>query len=179
VDEVALRAWTDADYPLLVALLGDPAMTRFIGGPESDEKLRSRHERYLRIDQSGTGRVFVITVGPEATPAGWVGYWESEVRGATQWEIGWSVLPAFQGRGLATRGSELAIARAAAEGRYRFIHAWPSVDNAPSNAVCRRLGMTLVASAEVEYPPGTFMLANNWRLELSGSARGHGPDPTA
>lgn len=35
--------------------------------------------------------------GPDAEAVGWVGYWESEWRGETVWECGWSVLPEAQG----------------------------------------------------------------------------------
>jgi hypothetical protein len=40
------------------------------------------------------------------------------------------------------------------------------VDNAASNAICRKLGFTLVEACEFEYPPGHFMRCNDWRLEL-------------
>jgi RimJ/RimL family protein N-acetyltransferase len=52
-------------------------------------------------------------------------------------------------------------------GGHRFVHAYPSVDNGPSNAVCRKLGFTLLGSSEVEYPKGAFMLCNDWRLDLT------------
>ena len=47
------------------------------------------------------------------------------------------------------------------------MHAFPSVENAPSNAVCRRLGFELVEECESEYPPGTPMRCNDWRLDLA------------
>lgn len=164
--EVGLRAWTDDDLPLLRGLLGDPAMMTHLGGPESEEKLLARHARYLKVDESGTGRVFVITVGPERTAAGWVGYWVSEWHGEPAWETGWSVLPAFQGRGLASGGAALALEAAAAEGRYRFVYAFPAVENGPSNAVCAKLGMEMLGSESLEYPPGTWMECAIWRREL-------------
>jgi len=45
--DVDLRLWSEADLPLLRPLLGDPEMTVFLGGPESEQKLSERHERYL------------------------------------------------------------------------------------------------------------------------------------
>ena len=44
--------------------------------------------------------------------------------------------------------------------------AYPSVDNPPSNAICRKLGFTLVEAREFEYPTGHFMQCNVWRLDL-------------
>ena len=167
--EVNLRAWTEDDLPLLRGLLGDPAMTTYLGGPESEEKLLARHARYLGVDESGKGRVFVITAGPERTAVGWVGYWESSWHDEPAWETGWSVLPEFQGRGLATRGAALALETAAVDGRYRFVYAFPAVENGPSNGVCARLGFEMVGSETLEYPPGTPMECAIWRRELSPS----------
>jgi RimJ/RimL family protein N-acetyltransferase len=42
----------------------------------------------------------------------------------------------------------------------------PSVDNAPSNALCRKLGFTLLGPHEFEYPKGSWMQCNDWRLDL-------------
>jgi RimJ/RimL family protein N-acetyltransferase len=164
--EVGLRAWTDEDLPLLRGLLGDPGMMTYLGGPESEEKLVARHARYLAIDSSGTGRVFVITIGPERTAAGWVGYWQTTWHDEPAWETGWSVLPAFQGHGLASRGAALALEAAADEGRYRFVYAFPAVENGPSNGVCAKLGFDKVGSESLEYPPGTWMECAIWRREL-------------
>jgi RimJ/RimL family protein N-acetyltransferase len=58
------------------------------------------------------------------------------------------------------------IERARLENRYRFLHAFPAVDNAPSNAICRKLGFALLEAHEFEYPPGQVMVCNDWRLDL-------------
>ena len=49
----------------------------------------------------------------------------------------------------------------------RFLHAFPSVANAPSNAICRKVGFTLIEACHVEYPPGHVMRCNDWRLDLA------------
>jgi RimJ/RimL family protein N-acetyltransferase len=46
------------------------------------------------------------------------------------------------------------------------MHAFPNVDNAPSNAICRKLGFELLEALEFEYPKGHFMTCNDWRLYL-------------
>jgi RimJ/RimL family protein N-acetyltransferase len=46
------------------------------------------------------------------------------------------------------------------------MHAFPAVGNAPSNAVCDRLGFALLGEVEVEYPPASMMTCNDWRLDL-------------
>jgi len=76
------------------------------------------------------------------------------------------VIPAFQGRGIAGAGTALVIEMAHSERTHRFMYAYPSVDNPPSNAICRKLGFTLLEAEEFEYPPGNRMRCNVWRLDL-------------
>jgi RimJ/RimL family protein N-acetyltransferase len=160
---VRIDPWSPGDLPLLEKLLGDPAMMRHLGGPESPEKIADRQARYERAG-SDQFRIVDVTTG-EAV--GWVGYWERDWSDRRVYEVGWSVLPAFQGRGIAVAATAQAIARASAARACRFMHAFPAVANAPSNAICRRLGFTLLGPNEFEYPPGNLMLCNDWRLDLS------------
>ena len=79
-----------------------------------------------------TGAVTVRIVEPETGEGvGWVGYWHREWRESEVFEIGWAVAPERQGRGLAGAATALMIAIARAEREPRFMHAYPSVDNAP------------------------------------------------
>jgi RimJ/RimL family protein N-acetyltransferase len=166
--DCTLRPWSNQDLPILERLRGDPAMNKHLGGPETPGKIRERHERYRAMGDTREGRMFVFVVGPAAESAGSVGYREREWRGELVWEMGWSVLPEFQGRGLATRAVAAAIERARAERKHRFVHALPSVENLPSNAVCPRVGFTLLGGVQFEYPPGQFMRSNDWSFDLSG-----------
>jgi RimJ/RimL family protein N-acetyltransferase len=163
---VHIEGWDEGDLPLLEALLGDPAMTEHLGGPESPEKLADRQRRYERLPEGGTGRMFKIVDDATGEAVGSVGYWERAWRGEDVYETGWSVLPAFQGRGIAGAATEQAIAVARSERKHRYLHAFPSVENAPSNAICRKLGFTLLGEHEFEYPPGNIMRCNDWRLDL-------------
>jgi RimJ/RimL family protein N-acetyltransferase len=149
--------------------MGDPAMTEHLGGPESSEKIAERHARYLRASNSNS-RMFKIVDEATGDAAGSVGYWERDWRGGQVYETGWSVLPGFQGRGVAALATALVIDAAKAERKHRFLHAFPSIHNAPSNAICRKLGFALLEEVEFEYPKGSFMRCNDWRLDLFASA---------
>ena len=46
------------------------------------------------------------------------------------------------------------------------MHAFPAVDNLASNAMCRKLGFTLLEEYEVEFPPGNLLRCNDWQLDL-------------
>lgn len=137
-------------------------MTEHVGGPESAEKIAERQARY----QVPGSRQYRIVVDGE--DAGWVGYWEREWLGEKVWETGWSVLPGFQGRGVASEATRKLIEIARTETRLRYFHAYPSVDNAPSNAICRKVGFELMGDYEFEYPKGNIMRCNDWRYDLLG-----------
>jgi len=163
---VRIESWGEGDLALLKKLLGDPAMTEHLGGPESDEQLVERHARYLRLADTSRDRMFKIIHEASGEAIGSVGYWERTWHDEQIYEIGWSVLPAFQGRGIASAATTQALSQARRDGLHQFVHAFPSVDNPPSNAICRKLGFTLVEECEFEYPKGSFMRCNDWRLDL-------------
>jgi hypothetical protein len=48
------------------------------------------------------------------------------------------------------------------QGRYERL----DIENAPSNAICRRLGFELLRACEFEFPKGHFMACNDWCLDL-------------
>ena len=156
--DVRIEPWGPGDFALLEAL-NVPAMTKHLGGPESPEKLADRQRRYEPAD-SGMFRIVF-----DGQSVGSVGFWEREWRDEQVYELGWLVVPEFQGRGIAGRATELVLAIVRAEGRLRFAHAFPAVDNAPSNAICRKLGFTLLGAHDFEYR-GSVMRCNDWRLEL-------------
>ena len=156
-----IEPWGTGDLALLEQLLGDPAMMEHLGGPESAQKIAERQGRY---EQPGSGMFKIVCAGEDC---GSVGFWEREWRDRTVYEAGWSVIPAFQGRGIAGAATALVLARAREGGEHQFVHAFPAVDNPPSNAICRRLGFTLLEACRFEYPPGNWMRCNDWQLDLS------------
>jgi RimJ/RimL family protein N-acetyltransferase len=165
--QIELRPWSAEDLPLLERLMGDPVMTEHLGGPESPDKIRDRHARYVALpEQPGNNRMFVIVVGPDKTPAGSIGYWEKEWRGEQVLETGWSVLPEYQGQGIATTATVLLVERLRASGTRCSLHAYPSVDNPPSNAICRKAGFTFRGEYDFEYPPGHPIRCNDWSIDV-------------
>ena len=144
--------------------MGDPRMTEHLGGPESPEKLRERQARYERLEEGD--RMFKIVDVESGADVSSLGYWTKEWCDEQAYEIGWMVLPEFQGRGIAFAATAQAIALAKCDARHPFMHAFPNIDNAPSNAICRKLGFELLEACEFEFPKGHFMTCNDWRLDL-------------
>jgi len=44
-------------------------------------------------------------------------------------------------------------------------HVMEAIRNAPSNAICRKVGMRLVGASEFEYPTGHWMTCNDWVID--------------
>lgn len=158
--DVRLRIWSDEDLGLLVRA-NAPEMKEHLGGPEPDDKVVDRHRRYLALTG---GRMYAVLADGE--PVGGIGFWEKAWRDEPVYETGWNVLPEHQGRGIAVAAARLVVEEARAYGGRDSLHAFPHVDNAASNAVCERAGFTLVGAFDFEYPPGTHLRCNDWRIAL-------------
>jgi len=155
-----IEPWPRGRVDVLTALLADPVMMEHLGGPETPERIAKRQADYER---PGSGQYAIVADGE---PVGWVGHWEREWRGGRVLEIGWSVIPSYQGRGLASAATAEALERARVESALRHVHAFPAADNGPSNGICRKVGFELLETLEFEYPKGTFMQCNDWRYDL-------------
>ncbi|MFE7845400.1 GNAT family N-acetyltransferase [Microbacterium sp. NPDC057407] len=160
---ITLVPWSEHDLPVLERA-NTPEMTVHLGGPETGEQVRERHERYLRLNASGEARMFRIDVDGE--PAGAIGYWSTQHEGAPVFEAGWSVEPRFQGRGVAAGALRRLTHLVAADGRRHLLVAYPGVDNAASNALCRRAGFELRGSGVQPWRGGELRY-NVWALDVS------------
>jgi RimJ/RimL family protein N-acetyltransferase len=169
---VRIEPWGKGDLALLRAV-NAPEMTQHLGGPEIEEKVVARHHRYVALNEGEKARMFRIVASADEASVGSVGYWDHEWNGATVAEVGWMVLPPFQGRGIAVAAMRLLIDVVRAGRRYQRIHAFPNVENAASNAVCRRLGFTHLGEVDFEYPKGNPIRSQDWCLDLAQAPATH------
>ena len=156
-----LEAWSETGLEIL-RRQNTPEMTKHVGGPETAQAILDRQQRYLHLT---AGEVLIIRLGSEAI--GSIGYWEREWDGEAVYETGYAIFPEFGGHGYASAALGLVAQRAAARGTRRWLHAFPHVDHAASNAVCRKAGFELLGEVPFEYPKGTWLPSNDWRLDLS------------
>ena len=129
---MTIEPWGKDDLPLLERLMSDPRMTEHLGGPETPEKIRERQGRYERAEAGD--RMFKIVDPASGAAVGSVGYWDKEWRDKHVYEVGWMVLPEFQGRRIAVAATAQAIELARQDRKHLWMHAFPNVENAPSNA---------------------------------------------
>ena len=160
---VRLDQWT-ADSLELLERSNVPAMMTHLGGPETAEQLVTRHERYLGYWSTDPQGAWTFRIMWAGEAIGGLSYWRLEPE---EFEIGWAVVPEYQGRGLARAAVEAAIDDMRRRGHHGLLHATPSVENAASNALAKSLGFTLAEVVEIEYPPGHPMTANDWVLRVA------------
>jgi RimJ/RimL family protein N-acetyltransferase len=162
---VTLRDLSLDDMPLYEAIYLDPEMMREVGGPRPREGLAEKLAEDVAAHQAGEVWIHVIVPpdDPEAA-AGSVPVWRQSTDAEDHDEIGWMVLPRYQGRGFARDAVRQVLDRARSTGRWNVLNAFPSVTNAPSNAICRSLGFTLLG--EIEVVREHTLRCNHWRLDL-------------
>lgn len=154
------------DLSLYESLYCDPRMMAHLGGVWPKERMPQKLRSVLETVEAGTAWVFKIIPDEDAaSAAGIVCIWENSWRGESIDEIGWMILPAFQGRGLATKAVRAILDKARSERRWNVIRAFPSTINAPSNAICRKMGFSFIEECDLEWD-GHTLRCNHWRLDL-------------
>lgn len=168
--DIELRPWSDDDLALLHRA-NTPELMDQLGGPENDEQVLARHERYLRMHREGTGHQFRIVIPGYPEGVGMVGYWQHDWHGEPALESGWSVEAEYRGQGIAPAAVIVMLDTARADGEVLPMHAYPRVDNPPSNAVCRKAGFRLLGEEAFEVKPGLVLRTNDWVVDLASPPR--------
>ncbi|GAA1847400.1 GNAT family N-acetyltransferase [Agromyces salentinus] len=166
--DVTLVPWSADDLDLL-RRANTPELMDQMGGPETDEQVIARHEKYQRLWREGTGFQFRIVIPGHPEGVGIVGYWELAHGDEPAFESGWSVEAEYRGLGIAPAAVLAMFAAVRARGDVRPVHAYPRVDNPASNAVCRKAGFTLLGPVEFEVTPGRVLHTNDWVHDLSAA----------
>jgi RimJ/RimL family protein N-acetyltransferase len=159
-----LIPYSDEDSGLVEELECDPNTMSELGGPVTREQIPEIHARRLRTVAEGEW-YFKIVPDPGGPAAGTIGIWSATWQGDRIHETGWMVLPAFQGKGIASRALGEILSMARADGRFQRIHAFPSVTNGPSNALCGKFGFELTGVTDFDYR-GAQLRVNVWELAM-------------
>jgi RimJ/RimL family protein N-acetyltransferase len=158
-----LRDVEPGDVDAYVRMRCDPVMMAELGGPMPREGIEDKVARDVGAVAAGSDWVKMI-VPDEAAPdvvAGNVALWSHHEGGAPVSEIGWMVLPEFQGRGLGKRAVRMLLELARDDGRWGLVHAFPATSNAPSNGICRSLGFRFAGEQDVTFA-GRVLRSNHW-----------------
>ena len=156
---------TPEDEDLTVRLESDPQMMRHIGGPRPEADVRATHKRRLALMEKGEAHMYKIVAGDSGEVLGTIGFWKIDWVGPQAYEMGWMVLPKHQGKGVATEAARLLLSQAHSNPEVRYIHAYPAVTNAASNAIARKIGMQNQGEFDNEGFAGVLR-CNDWRIDL-------------
>lgn len=140
-DRLSLREMTDADLDDIAALLGDEQVMQYYPRP----KTRVEAQRWISWNrrlytEHGFG-LWVMTLIHSGDFVGECGLTIQLVDGVAEVEVGYHVLPAYQGRGYASEAA--AACRDAARERFSIgrLIAVINPANLPSRAVAERIGL--------------------------------------
>jgi RimJ/RimL family protein N-acetyltransferase len=163
---VELRNVTLDDLELYHRLYCDPRMMSELGGPLPHDGLADKLRRDVdSTDQDLYWMLVVVPDGDGASPAGTVCVWEHLEGEETINEIGWMVLPEYQGRGFGGAAVRSLLQRARHASRWDIVDAFPGVTNGASNAICRKLGFSKIGERDIDYA-GRMLRCNRWRLDV-------------
>ena len=160
-----LELMTDEDVELRVRMETDPGLMSELGGPRPRVDIERAHAKSLLLAAEGECWPMKIIPDGSEVPAGNVDIFRSSHDGEDIYEIGWMILPEFQGRGLASRAVHEMLERARNERKFGRLHAFPGVTNGPSNRICEKNGFTKVGELDVEFA-GRPLRCNHWSIDL-------------
>ncbi|GGZ94341.1 GNAT family N-acetyltransferase [Streptomyces echinoruber] len=158
-----LRNVTPDDVDAYIRMRCDPAMMAGLGGPLPRDGMADKVRRDAREAAADHAWIKMIVPDPDRPEvvAGTVTLWSHDTDDGPISEIGWMVLPEFQGRGLGKRAVRALLEQARDQDRWGAVHAFPATDNAASNGICRSVGFRFVSQVDVTFA-GRVLTANHW-----------------
>ena len=147
---LGFRHWTKDDLPLALAVWGDPAVTRFVGGPFSPEQVAQRLDREIACQKNYNFQywpIFLLKTGEHVGCAGMRAYKLEENIPSK----GYYLRPRFWGQGFATEAGRAVISYAVGTLGSSALFAGHHPENAGSRKVLAKLGFTF--THKQLYPP--------------------------
>jgi RimJ/RimL family protein N-acetyltransferase len=155
----------DVDVDAYVRMRCDPVMMTDLGGPLPRAGMADKVRRDA-LD-AAADRAWIKMVVPDVDApevvAGHVTIWSHDGDDGPLSEIGWMVLPRFQGQGLGKRAVRMLLEQARDEDRWGTVHAFPATGNGPSNGICRSLGFRLIAELDMPFAD-RVLRSNHWTI---------------
>ncbi|MFH8381176.1 GNAT family N-acetyltransferase [Kitasatospora sp. NPDC018058] len=157
-----LRNVEAGDVEAYVRMRCDTGMMAELGGPLPREAVEARLRKDVELAAADRSWIkAIVPDGADDEAAGTIVLWQDEEDGTVVTEIGWMVLPEYQGRGLAKAAVRELLDDAARDGRWGEVHANPGVTNGPSNGICRALGFRLLGERDLDFAD-RILRTNHW-----------------
>lgn len=149
-ERLILRKFTDNDLEALFAILKDEKVNTFLPWfpLKSMEEAQAFYESvYLAKYRMPQAYAYALCRKEDNTPVGYV-----NVETDDSHDMGYAILPEFQGRGYVTEAASAVIAQVKKDG-IPYITATHDVKNPKSGGVMQRLGMHYQYSYEEQWQP--------------------------
>lgn len=148
---VLFAHWTQADEPLAQALWSAPQVTRYIcaSGVFTPEEVKERLNREINGQETRGAQYWPIFLAEDEGFLGCCGL-RQWVDDPTEWELGFHLLPAHWGKGLAQEAAAQAIDYGFNTLGAKRIYAGHHPQNAASAKVLQRLGLTYLRDSYYE-----------------------------
>jgi RimJ/RimL family protein N-acetyltransferase len=104
-DRLTFREMTLADIDAMLSVLGDPDVMWVNPRPFSREEVRRWIEHSMRLYRERGFGMWMVSLADTGEFVGECGLVPQQVEGATEIEVAYRILPAYQGRGLATEAA--------------------------------------------------------------------------
>lgn len=147
-ERLRFRMFRESDFPTYEQWTSRIEIMRYLGGRTFDRIQAWRHlayqighwhmlgHGYYAVEEKDTGTL-VGRVGYTSHP-GWPGF-----------ELGWTIIPEYQGRGYATEAARFLLQYAFETMKLPRVVSLIHPDNAPSRRVAEKLGQTIDGQTEV------------------------------
>jgi [ribosomal protein S5]-alanine N-acetyltransferase len=136
---LGFRPWSWADFPLAMALWGDPNVTRFLGGPFSEKDVAERLRREIDFDRVHHLQYWPMFFLPDGGFVGCCGLRPYKIAERV-FELGFHLRPAYWGTGLAVEAGHAVISHAFGVLGASGLFAGHDPVNAASRRVLEKLG---------------------------------------
>ncbi len=155
-ERLVLRPWREADRPAWRAMMAEPEIVYWLGGPTSPAEIDAVFDRRMAataahgVDMLAAERkadgLLVGSIGARRIPEEWAHPFGGHV------ELGWRLVRAAWGNGYAAEGAAAALAWAFGNLDIAEIVAFTADTNTRSEAVMQRIGMTRAPERDFDHP---------------------------
>ncbi|MEU0194695.1 GNAT family N-acetyltransferase [Streptomyces afghaniensis] len=161
-----LRNVLPGDIDAYVRMRCDPVMMADLGGALPRAGMADTVRRDAQQAAADLAWVKMIVPDPVAPDvvAGTVTIRFRDIGEGPMSEIGWMVLPEFQGQGMGKRAVRALLEQARDQDRWGVVHAFPATKNAASNGICRSVGFRFLSEVDVTFA-GRVFRTNHWAID--------------
>lgn len=153
-DRLKLRAWREADKPLLGVIHADPEVMQFLGGMKTASETSDFVEQMMRFSEAGEPFFWAAERIGDGALLGAVGLHclGTDFPFGPALEVGWRFSRDQWGNGYATEAARAALDYAFGRLDAPRVYAFTALANKRSESVMQRLGMEKVHGGEFAHP---------------------------